>query len=121
MAPLALEVDHGIHHVLEHARPGDLPLLGDVADQHDGGPGRLGVADHRLRRGAHLGDRAGGRIGEIGPQRLDGIEDHQVGAAAVGERRQYVLDIGFRGELDRGCGHAEPLRPEPDLGDGFLS
>ena len=48
MAAFALEIEHGVDHVLDDARAGDLAVLGDVADQHDGRTGRLGVADHRL-------------------------------------------------------------------------
>ncbi len=55
----ALERQHRVDHVLDHARAGDLAVLGDVADQDDGGAGFLGEADQRLRRGAHLRDRAG--------------------------------------------------------------
>ena len=33
VAAVALEVEHRVDHVLEHARPGDLAVLGDVADQ----------------------------------------------------------------------------------------
>ena len=50
MAAFALEIEHGVDHVLDDARAGDLALLGDMADQHDRRAGRLGVADHRLRR-----------------------------------------------------------------------
>src|SRR6266851_4493850 len=36
VAALALEIEHGVDHVLEHARSGDDALLGDVADEDDG-------------------------------------------------------------------------------------
>ena len=36
MAAVAFEIQHGVHHVLQHARPGDGALLGDVADQDQG-------------------------------------------------------------------------------------
>jgi hypothetical protein len=39
---------HGVDHVLDHARAGDLAVLGDVADQDDGGARTLGVADQEL-------------------------------------------------------------------------
>ena len=45
----ALEREHRVDHVLDHARAGDLAVLGDVADQDDGGAGALGEADQRLR------------------------------------------------------------------------
>ena len=104
VAAFALEIEHGVDHVLDDARPGDLAFLGDVADEHDRGAGGFGVADDGLRRGAHLRDGAGRRIGKVGPQRLDRIEDDEVGPPAFGERGEDVLDIGFGGELDRSAG-----------------
>ena len=62
VAAFALEIEHGVDHVLDDARAGDLAFLGDVADQHDRRARRFGVADHRLRRGAHLRHRARRRI-----------------------------------------------------------
>ncbi len=56
MPTIALEIEHGIHHVLHHARTGDLAFLGYMADQHHGGTRLLGKADHRLNAGAHLRD-----------------------------------------------------------------
>ena len=35
LAGVALEIEHRVDHVLDHARAGDLPVLGDVADEHD--------------------------------------------------------------------------------------
>ena len=122
VAAFALEIEHGVDHVLDDARAGDLAFLGDVADQHDRRARRLGVADHRLRRGAHLGHRAGRGFGDVGPQRLDRIEDDQVRPLALGDGRQDVLDIGFGGELDRRSRpHAEPLRAQPDLRDRLFA
>ena len=36
VAAVALEIEHGVDHVLDHLGAGDLPVLGDVADQHEG-------------------------------------------------------------------------------------
>ena len=33
---IALEIQHGIHDVFQHTRPGQRPILGDVADQNHG-------------------------------------------------------------------------------------
>ena len=44
VAALALEVEHGVDHVLDHARAGDLAVLGDVADEDDGDAAALGEA-----------------------------------------------------------------------------
>ena len=67
----ALEREHGVDHVLDHARAGDLAVLGDVADQDDGRARALGEADQRLRAGAHLGDGAGRGLDHVGPHGLD--------------------------------------------------
>ena len=101
LAGVAFEIEHRVDHVLDHARAGDLAVLGDVADQHDRGAARLGVADQRLRRGAHLRDRAGRALGEVGPQRLDGIDDDEVDRRAGLQRREDVLDMRLGGERDR--------------------
>ena len=101
VAAFALEIEDGVDHVLDHARAGDLAVLGDVADEDDGGAGLLGVADQRLRRGAHLRHGAGRGIGEVGPQRLDRIDDDEGGRLVVGERGEDVLDAGLGGELHR--------------------
>ena len=57
MAAVALEGGDGVDHVLDHARPGDLPVLGDMADQDHAGAGKLGEADQGLSGAAHLGHR----------------------------------------------------------------
>ena len=54
MAALALEIEHRVDHVLEHARAGDGAVLGDVADQQHGDAAALGQLDQLLRGGAHL-------------------------------------------------------------------
>jgi hypothetical protein len=38
VAAFALEREHGVDHVLDDARSGDLPVLGDVADEHGRAP-----------------------------------------------------------------------------------
>ena len=58
VAALALEAQHRVDHMLEHARAGDRAVLGDMADENDGGAMLLGEADQLLRRGADLADRA---------------------------------------------------------------
>ena len=34
VVPVALQVEHGVDHVLQHARSGDRAFLGDMADEH---------------------------------------------------------------------------------------
>ena len=58
-AGLALEVEDGVHQVLEHPRAGDRAFLGDVADEDDRGGRGLGKADQLRRAFPQLRDRAG--------------------------------------------------------------
>ena len=38
VAAVALEIEHGVDHVLDHLGPGDLAVLGDVADEQRAAP-----------------------------------------------------------------------------------
>ena len=60
-AALALEIQHRVHHVLQHPRARDTTFLGDMTDQEYGGAGFLGVAHQSRRAFAHLANRAGCR------------------------------------------------------------
>ena len=94
-ARVALEVQHGVDHVLEHARAGDAALLGHVADQEHRGAGFLGVAHQARGRFAHLADRTG-RGGELlGPQGL-----HRIGHDQLRPQRRGL----FEDALDSGLG-----------------
>jgi len=104
MATVAFEIENGIDHVLDDARAGDLPVLGHVTDQNHGCAGLLGEPDHRLHAGPDLGYGPRRRIGSVAPERLDGIDDDEIGALAFGNRRQNVLDIGFGGQQYLGLG-----------------
>ena len=56
---LALELQHAVDQVLEHARAGQRALLGHVADEHDGDVALLGHARDAVGHLAHLADGAG--------------------------------------------------------------
>ena len=74
-ARLALEVEHRVDHVLQHPRPGDGALAGDMADQEQDGAAGLGEAHQPRGALAYLGDRAGGRLQGLGVDRLDRVDD----------------------------------------------
>ena len=119
MAAPALEIEHGVDHMLDHAGAGDLAFLGDVADQNDRDADPLGKAGEFMCRSADLGDRTGGAVDIVGPHGLDRIDDGERRALGL-ERGEDVAQVGFGGELNRRVGEAKALRPHAHLGRGFF-
>ncbi len=116
---VALEIEHGVDDVLQHARPGERAVLGDVADEHDRRPARLGGARQLRRALAHLRDRAGRRRERLAVDGLDRI-DHRDRGLLARERRQDLLETGSRqapaprSRRDRaGASAAPPARRSP--------
>ena len=56
MAPLALKIQHGVDHMFNHPRPGDLAIFGDMANQNNRHAIALGKGGQLVRRGANLTD-----------------------------------------------------------------
>ena len=121
VAGIALEGDDRVDHVLDHARAGDLAVLGDVADEDHGGAGRLGETDQGLGAAAHLRDGAGRRFDRLRPHGLDRVDDGEGRGLALREGGDDVLDIGLRRELDRRAGEAEALGAQADLRHRLLA
>ena len=88
--------------MLDDARAGNLSVLGDVANEDDGGAGLFGETDEGLRRASHLGHRAGRGFDGVGPHGLDGIDDDQARSLAFREGCNDVFNRGFSGKLDGG-------------------
>ncbi len=118
---IALEIEHGIDHMLEHARPGDLSILGDMANEDEGKPALFGRADEFMRAGAHLGDGAGGGIERIDEHGLDGIDDDDVRCLATIDTRQNFAHRGGGGELQRCIAEAQTLTAQLNLRERFLA
>ncbi len=93
---LALEIQHGIDHMLQHARAGQRALLGDVADQEDRRAALFGEAHQQRRTLAHLGHAAGCRLQLLGEDGLDRVDHHHLG---------LFLTRGGDDRLDAGLGH----------------
>ena len=121
MRAVALEREHRVDHMLDHARAGDLAVLGHVPDQQQSRAARLGEADQRLRRAAHLADRPGRRFDRVAPHGLNRIDDHELRRVARAKRRHDILDEGLRRELHRRLGKPEPGRAQTHLGSQFLA
>ncbi len=96
---VALELEHAVDEVLEHARAGDRAVLRHVADEEDGDAVLLRDAQQASGGLAHLGDRAGRRA-ELGRvERLHRVDHADVGPLAL-ERRADRLELGLGEDLD---------------------
>jgi hypothetical protein len=92
---VTLEIQHGIDHVLQHARAGQAAFLGDVADQDHAGAGLLGEARQLRRAFAHLRHRAGGRLQRVRPDGLDRVDHRDCGAQLdQGGKDFFQVDLG---------------------------
>jgi hypothetical protein len=117
---VALEIEHGIDDVLEHARPGQRALLGDVADEEQRGAALLGVARELGGAFAHLGDRAGRGLQRVAPQRLDRV-DHRDGGLLLAQHVQDAFEVDLGQQLERGGVEVQPARAQRDLLARFLA
>ncbi len=116
----ALEIQHRVDHVLQHARTGDAAFLGDVADQEHAGAGFLGVAGELGRRLAYLRHRAGRGGEQFGPDGLDRV-DHQHPRPRRRRLFEDAFDAGLGQRLQRLQRQAQALRPRRHLGQRLLA
>jgi hypothetical protein len=121
MRAVALEGEHRIDHVLDDAGAGDLPVLGDMPDQNDCTARTLGETDQRLRRAAHLRDRAGRGLHRIGPHGLDRVDDDEAGNLALRKGCDDILNRRLGRKFSRRIAQAEPLGAQPHLRDRLLA
>lgn len=91
---VALEVHHGVDGVLQHPRPGQAAVLGDMADQHDGGTAAPGDRHQGVGGLTHLGDRAGHAADPVVIERVDRVDDHQR-RGGLGQPSQHHLQPGL--------------------------
>jgi hypothetical protein len=118
--PLALELEHDVHQVLEDPRSGDAAVLRHVADQDGRHPSALRLPHEGCGHLLDLGDAARDAVDPGNPDRLDGVDDEEVGAQLldVGEHR---AEVGLGGEVELVVHTAAPVGPEPDLGGRLLA
>ena len=102
MAAIAFEIQHGVHHVLDHLRPSDLAVFGDVTDKQQRAARSLGVADESLCGGADLAHGTGCGLDCLGPKRLDRVDDDEVGRLSMLERCEDARKACLARKLD-GC------------------
>ena len=101
--------------MFQNLRAGDGALLGDVADDEDRGARSFGVFEQRGGAFADLRHAAGRRLDQIGVDRLDRVDDHQVGALLfelrhdVFEQRLGVDHAGVVADADTVGAHLDLL------------
>ena len=88
--------------MLQDARPGNLPVLGHMPDQHQRRVTVFGEVNKLLAGDAHLADRAGRGLNGGRPHGLNGINHHQRNIADLFERFDNIRDIGFRRQFNIG-------------------
>ena len=89
---LPFEVEHRVHDVFQRLGSGDAAALGHMTHHDHRGTGLLGEAHQPGGALAHLAHVAGRALEQVGVDRLDRIEDQQVGA----ERRGRVENASSR-------------------------
>ena len=119
MVALALEVQHGVDEMLEHARPGEGAFLGDVTDEEGRDAPALGQGHQPSSALAHLRDATRRRF-EIGQEhRLDRVDDQRAGLHVV-EMRLHDRQIVLRPEQEPVGRDAEPVSAHLHLHRGLL-
>src|SRR6266581_1497271 len=117
--PVALEMQHHVHQVLQRSRSGDRTFLGHVADEHGGQTALFGDVDQRGRDLAHLRHASGRAVDALGRDGLYGIDDQQF--------RLDLLDLAddrgepcLGGEVEVRRDRADPVGARPNLCGGLF-
>ena len=116
VAAVAVEREHGVDDVLEHARPGERAVLGDVTDEHRGAaraPSRAARAGARTSRTWVTEPGAPGRSGSS--DGLDRVDREHVGRDRRRRGRARAGSDVSATTSRSGCERAEPLGPQPHL------
>ena len=107
---VAFEAEHRVDHVLEHARPGQAALLGDVTDEDHGDAARLGLGDQPLGARLDLHDRTRRRPDRWVGHRLDAVDHDQLGLRGD-DRLDHGIEVGLGVQPQVGSVDAETFRP----------
>ena len=118
--PVALKVQHAVHHVLQHLRSCDAALLVDVADDEHRHP--LPFRHLHQRHGAvlHLPHTAGRGVQLLVIERLDGVHNQNIRLLPL-HTLQYVPQPRLRQDEQVLAVHVQPLGAELQLAGGLLA
>ena len=120
MEALALQVEHHIHHVLQHARPGNRALFGHVPHEEDGRVLGLGCAHQHGGALAHLAHAARGRRDRFGVDGLDRIH-HDQGWPQILHMHHHALHVRVRQHKERLIRDPQPFGAQLDLRGRLLA
>ena len=117
---LALQVEHRVDDVLEHARPGDRALLGHVPDEEDRDV--VALRDLEEARGAlaELRDAASRGADRVRAHRLDRVDDRE-GRTCLADRLHDRGQVRLGEERDAGAVDAEAASAELHLNGRLLA
>ena len=110
---VALELQHAIDEMFQNAGTGDGSLLCHVTDEKQRDAELLGQPEQASGRFANLGYRSGSGTDFRRVERLDGVDDADVGAFAF-KHRADTFELGIRKNLNT-SGTAEPVGTKLDL------
>ena len=113
---VALELEHGVDEVLEHARAGDRPVLGHVADEDDRDAARLRKPQQPVGGLAHLRHRPRSRADVGRVQRLHRVDHAHVGKLG-GDRLDDHLEVGLGQDADASAAAMRSARIRTCAGD----
>ena len=120
MPALAFEIQHGIDHMLDDARPRNLPVLRDMPHQNDRHAALLGKGHDLMRRRPDLRDRSRRGFHRIQPHGLNAVDHRQTGPFRI-QRRQNVAQIGLGPQAHCRPRQTQPLRAHLHLRDRLLA
>ena len=111
---VAFEIQHGIHHVFQHARAGNRAVFGDVADKNHGDAHLLGHAGELGGALAHLRHGAGRGGNLVGIHGLNRVDDHH-GRLVLFQSSLHRFQTDFRQQM-----HAVRIQPQTLRAQGDL-
>ena len=117
---IALEIEHGVDHVFQHARPGQRALLGHVPDQDHRRAALLRQPGEPRRAFAHLRHRPRRRSERVRPQSLDRVDHRDLRRLRL-QHGEYLFQPDFREQLELPGIQGQAPRAQGDLLAGFLA
>ena len=117
---LPLEVEHAVHHVLQHLGSRDGSLLVHVADDEDRDVPALGQLHEGHGTVLHLPHTARRALQRAVVESLDGVHNQNV-RRFVGYGLEHILQPGLRQNQQTLASHAQALGPQLQLAHRLLA